>query len=90
MSGIIPLAVIPIFREAYHRYHLNYEGQDLSKALIGLGPPSAYRPAVKAGLMECAGYNEIARVSNWYRLTAAGVEAFKLFVIQGKLLGHLP
>ena len=64
--------------EAERRFALfgkNY-GSDITKAYIGLGYPSDYRPATRMGLMECT-HVERERTMGWYKFTTQGIALFR-------------
>ena len=51
----------------------------------GLGSPSMYAPAVKAGLMKESFPPVHPRVANWYRLTPLGQKVVKQMVRKGRV-----
>lgn len=71
-------AILILFAEAERRY-LRFEkkNKSLDKAWIGLGFPSIYKPATKAGLMRTFDNRETPRTRNWYVLTATGIALYR-------------
>ena len=58
--------------EALHRIAIGPEDRNATSLFLGLGFPSQYRSAVKAGLMEPSFNPETPRVLNWYCLSSTG------------------
>lgn len=67
------------FEEARRRFEsfAMRDHKPLDKAWLGLGSPTQYKPAVKAGFMRPLNERETPRALNWYLLTPAGVERYR-------------
>ena len=64
--------------EARRRFESFHEssGKTLGESWLGLGFPSEYKPAVKAGFMRPLSA-EVPRCLSWYVLTDAGVAEYR-------------
>jgi len=60
--------------EALRRYTRFHNKESLTQAWTGLGFPSEYKMAIKAGLMDYVFDNRTPRIMHWYKLTDRGAE----------------
>ncbi len=73
-----------LITEALRRWRLRSDGdhtggQALTTAWTGLGSATTYKPAVDAGLMECATSPNPGYMT-WWRLTEAGAKAVQALI----------
>lgn len=78
MAKRLPARIEALFVEAERRFRMfgNDYQNDITRAWIGLGMPSHYKPAVQAGLMRALNGRETRGCLSWYLLTDAGVALF--------------
>ena len=74
-----------LLSEAMRRIYCLSTEKSLDYNLAGLGSPSMYEPALKAGLMVPSFPPQTPRVCNWYKLTPLGKKVIKQMVRKGRV-----
>jgi len=76
-------SVYRILVEATRRYSRHGEGKDITKAWTGLGYPSEFAAAHKAGLMRPLHDPPTPRIMGWWMLTDKGARIVQKWLDQG-------